>query len=231
MVFLLEMAVTVRPLQGERPKKTTTISVDPLDWEKYQHITGEVMVPRISASSDLGAYIRGVIAKYEGGDAEATAANDQFQLEIRHTALFKKKKMLEETIGGNEETKKRLDKLLEQYGFKEKTPDAEKGLRRMIVDQAAGSGPVQEYLDGEGTQTELHLFWRWIRVKKEIVAAESALFELLKKNTDITPEEIKAAKEAQATSQTQTLLETPEEDSEEKPEEEGEWPDEENEED
>jgi hypothetical protein len=69
-------------------------------------------VPETTASSHLGAYIREVIAKYEGGDLQATAANDQMQLEMRHTSLVKKRRMIEDTIGTHEETKRRLNKLL-----------------------------------------------------------------------------------------------------------------------
>jgi hypothetical protein len=211
----------VRPRLGSSVRRNATVSLDPEVWQTFQTLV-KIREPDgdTSASSHVETLIRRDIAKYEAG-GDATAASDHAQLESRHTGLVKKKKMLEEIAikNGGERTKDRIGKLLEQYGMHTKKPDAEKAIRRMIVDQAADSGPVKKYLADGGTSTELHLVWRWIRVQKEILLVEDALRELLIKKEKITAEEIKAAQEAQAVSQKQTQLEPPEEDDDEEGEE------------
>jgi hypothetical protein len=207
----------VRPLQGEVAKKTTTITVNPHVWQAFRHVVEEKLVPKTSASAYLEAYMRQVINREEGGDpAAATVANDRIQLEERQGVLVRKELALKELIGkGGDGVEKRIPELIEKYKKVVPHGTTEDRIRRMLIDKEKPSGPIQEYFDEGGSETELLLLIRYNRADSELRKVNQLYVEVLKKQAGVTAEEIKAAKEAQAVSQKQTQLKTPEEDDEE----------------
>jgi hypothetical protein len=222
----------VRPLQGEVAKKTTTITVNPQVWQAFRHVVEEKLVPKTSASAYLEAYMRQVINREEGGDpAAATVANDRIQLEERQGILVRKELALKELIDkqGGDGVGKRITRLVEKYKKKGTVEDI---IRRLLIDKEKPSGPIQEYFNEGGSETELLLLIRYNRAGAELRKVNQLYVEVLKKQAGVTAEEIKAAKEAQAVSQKQTQLKTPEEDDEENEDSdlEGEGEEEENEE-
>lgn len=189
----------VRPLQGERPKKTTTISIDPEVWQTFQNVV-KTKEPDgdVSASSHVETLAKREIAKLTGQNADADVATEA-QLRKRLATLERRLLLNRDLLikGDGDYVDGRVRKLVDSYKLdREHYSNGEEVIRNILIDSERWNSPVQRYFDEEGDLTEFNLLIENIQLHAEIAKVNDALLEARKKQYNITLEEIKAAKDA-----------------------------------
>jgi hypothetical protein len=89
--------IMVRPLKGERPKKTATFSVDPVIWKDFQNVVEKRVFPQTSTSAHLEVLMRQEIARLSGEDPTSVVVNEA-ELQKRLNVLERKRVALQDLV-------------------------------------------------------------------------------------------------------------------------------------